>query len=90
MKRLAETYTDGLIDRDTYKAKLAALTEQLETAREAPSRPCEPVSDRVREFLQGDVQTVYDRLEKREKRAFWLKVLHSFSLDKDYNIIELR
>lgn len=90
MKRLAETYTDGLIDRDTYKAKLAALTEQLEAAREAPSRPSEPVSDRVREFLQGDVQTVYDRLEKREKRAFWLKVLHSFSLDKDYNIIELR
>lgn len=90
MKRLAETYTDGLIDRDTYKAKLATLTEQLETAREAPSRPSEPVSDRVREFLHGDVQTVYDRLEKQEKRSFWLKVLHSFSLDKDYNVIELR
>ena len=90
MKRLAETYTDGLIDRDTYKTKLATLTEQLEASREAPSRPSEPVSDRVREFLQGDVQTVYDRLEKREKRSFWLKVLHSFSLDKDYNIIELR
>ena len=90
MKRLAETYTDGLIDRDTYKSKLATLTEQLETAREAPSRPSEPVSDRVREFLQGDVQTVYDRLEKQEKRAFWLQVLHGFSVDKDYNIIELR
>lgn len=90
MKRLAETYTDGLIDRDTYKSKLAALTEQLETAREAPSRPSEPVSDRVREFLRGDVQAVYDRLEKQEKRAFWLKVLHSFSVDKDYNVVELR
>ena len=90
MKRLAETYTDGLIDRDTYKSKLATLTEQLETAREAPSRPSEPVSERVREFLQGDVQTVYDRLEKREKRAFWLKVLHSITIDQDYNVLELR
>ena len=77
-------------DRDTYKSKLAALTEQLETAREAPGRPSEPVSERVREFLRGDVQAVYDRLEKQEKRAFWLKVLHSITVDKDYNVVELR
>ena len=32
LRRLAETYTDGLIDRDTYKAKLAALTEHLEAS----------------------------------------------------------
>lgn len=90
MKRLAETYTDGLIDRDTYKSKLATLTEQLETAREAPSRSSEPVSDRVREFLHGDVQTVYDRLERQEKRAFWLKVLQTVVIDQNYCVLDLR
>ena len=55
MKRLAETYTDGLIDREAYKSKLATLTEQLEAVRMAPSRPSEPVSERVREFLHGDI-----------------------------------
>ena len=89
MKRLAETYTDGLIDRDTYKAKLAALTEQLEAAREAPSRPSEPVFERVREFLHGDIQTVYDRLERQEKRAFWLKVVHTVTMGADFSILSL-
>ena len=77
-------------DRDTYKSKLATLTEQLETAREAPSRPSEPVSDRVREFLHGDVQTVYDRLERQEKRAFWLKVLQTVVIDQNYCVLDLR
>ena len=89
MKRLAETYTDGLIDRDTYKAKLAALTEHLEAVRMAPSRPSEPVSERVREFLHGDIQTVYERLERQEKRAFWLKVVHTVTMDADFSILGL-
>ena len=89
MKRLAETYTDGLIDREAYKSKLATLTEQLEAVRMAPSRPAEPVSDRVREFLHGDIQSVYERLERQEKRAFWLKVVHAVTMDADFSILSL-
>ena len=89
MKRLAETYTDGLIDREAYKSKLATLTEQLEAVRTAPSRPSEPVSERVREFLHGDIQSVYERLERQEKRAFWLKVVHTVTMDADFSILSL-
>ena len=89
MKRLAETYTDGLIDRDTYKRKLADLTQQLQTAREAPSRPAEPVSERVREFLQGDVQTVYGRFTRAEKRRFWHTLLLGMKADASYQITDI-
>ena len=89
MRRLAETYTDGLIDRDTYKRKLADLTQQLQTAREAPSRHAEPVSDRVREFLQGDVQTVYGRFTRAEKRRFWHMLLLGMKADASYQITDI-
>ena len=89
MKRLAETYTDGLIDRETYKAKLATLTEQLEAIRNAPSRPSEPISDKVKEFLQGDLQTVYERLSRQERRAFWMQMLHTVTMDQDYVVTDL-
>lgn len=55
----------------------------------APSRPCEPVSERVREFLHGDIQSVYERLERQEKRAFWLKVVHTVTMDADFSILSL-
>ena len=89
MRRLAETYTDGLIDRDTYKRKLADLTQQLQTAREAPSRPSEPVSERVWEFLQGDVQTVYGRFTRAEKRRFWHMLLLGMKADAGYQITDI-
>lgn len=89
LRRLAETYTDGLIDRDTYKRKLADLTQQLQTAREAPSRPAEPVSERVREFLQGDVQTVYGRFTRAEKRRFWHMLLLGMKADAGYHITDI-
>ena len=89
LRRLAETYTDGLIDRDTYKRKLADLTQQLQTAREAPSRPSEPVSERVREFLQGDVQTVYGRFTRAEKRRFWHMLILCMKADAGYQITDI-
>ena len=89
LRRLAETYTDGLIDRDTYKRKLADLTQQLQTAREAPSRHAEPVSDRVREFLQGDVQTVYGRFTRAEKRRFWHMLILAMKADAGYQITDI-
>lgn len=89
LRRLAETYTDGLIDHDTYKRKLADLTQQLQTAREAPSRPSEPVSERVREFLHGDMQTVYGRFTRAEKRRFWHMLILAMKADASYQITDI-
>ena len=89
LKRLAETYTDGLIDRETYKRKLAELTTQLETARNAPRIVSKPPEALTREILKGDLQTVYNRFTRQEKRRFWQTVLTSLVVGADYSIIRL-
>ena len=89
LKRLAETYTDGLIDRETYKRKLAELTTQLETAKNAPRIVSKPPEALTREILQGDLQTVYNRFTRQEKRRFWQTVLTSLVVGADYSIIRL-
>lgn len=86
MKRLAETYTDGLIDRDTYKARLSELTAQLEASRNAPKTPSEPPAELARQILHGDMQSAYAALDRMGKRAFWLALIQSATIDEDYQI----
>ena len=86
MKRLAETYTDGLIDRETYKARLADLTAQLETARNAPKTPSEPPAELARQILHGDMQSAYAAMDRTGKRAFWIALMQSATIDEDYQI----
>ena len=84
MRRLAETYTDGLIDREAYKKRLADLNQQLQTARNTPRTRFKPPVLEGGEILQGDLQTVYTRFTAREKRRFWQMVLLSVKVDADY------
>ena len=86
MKRLAETYTDGLIDRDTYKARLSELTAQLEASRNAPKTPSEPPAELARQILHGDMQSAYAAMDRTGKRAFWIALMQSATIDEDYQI----
>jgi len=83
MRRLAETYTDGLIDRDTYKSKLAQLTAKREALRKAPRPRSEVPPEIAREIIEDDIRAVYDQLEPREKRRFWHSVLSSVAVQDD-------
>lgn len=89
MKRLAETYTDGLIDRETYKRKLAELTAQLDTARNAPKTHSKPHLTMGKDNLQGNLQDVYNRFTRAEKKRFWQSVILSLKVGKDYKIHDI-
>ena len=89
MKRLAETYTDGLIDRETYKAKLSELADQLEASKKALRRPSEPPLEKIKEILGGDLQAVYESLAKAEKKNFWHTVLLSVSMNEEYKVQDI-
>ena len=86
MKRLAETYTDGLIDRETYKTRLADLTEQLQTARDASRTRSEPPVALAQQILQNDIQATYTALNRTEKRAFWTAIIQSATIDEDMHV----
>ncbi len=89
IRRLAETYTDGIISRETYKQKLSELTAELEAARNAPRIASKPPVSLAREILKGDIQTVYNRLTRAEKKRFWQTVLLSVKVDAEYNTHDL-
>lgn len=86
MKRLAETYTDGLIDHDAYKRKLADLTAEREAIRNAPRTRSAPPVELVKAIVQGDIKTVYYRLNKRQRKRFWMSAVSSFTADKEHII----
>ena len=89
MRRLAETYTDGLIERDEYKRKLADLSAQLDAARKAPRTRSAPPVLMGKENLQGDLQTVYNRFTRAEKRRFWQSVMLKVKFDSAYHIMDI-
>jgi hypothetical protein len=89
MRRLAETYTDGLIDREAYKKKLADLSAQLQAARNAPRARSAPPVLKDGGILQGDLQAVYNRFTRAEKRRFWQTVMLSVKIDSSYHVLDI-
>lgn len=83
MKRLAETYTDGLITSETYRKRLTAIQEEIKAVETAPKSPSEPSYDKIREFIKGDVREVYNRLTRENKRAFWRQLIQTIEVEKD-------
>ena len=88
-KRLAETYTDGLIDHDEYKKQLADIHAKLDAIRNAPKTRSAPSLSLARELLNGDLQTVYSGLSAQEKQVFWRRVLRSATIDGSYHVLSV-
>lgn len=89
MKRLAETYTDGLIDRDAYKTKLTDLTEQLEAAKNTPETHSTPPMELIRQTVNGEIGDVYNLLTMPERKRFWQTILKSATISLDYRILDI-
>lgn len=86
MKRLAETYTDGVIDRETYKKRLSDLRAQLDESQSTPTSSTVPPLEVAQQFIQGNMQSVYTGLSRTEKRLFWTNIIQSATIDADYQI----
>ena len=67
MRRLADLYEDGLIEREEYKEKLADLKHQLETLTlaDAPKKV----------ELPPEWRAIYDSLNAESRAEFWHKII---------------
>lgn len=75
LKRVAEMYEDGVIQRDEYKEKKDAIMKELSSIVEPEAVP--DIS------LPDDWRLVYNGMDMEGKRLFWRRILKKVVLYKD-------
>lgn len=87
MRRLAETYTDGLISPESYRSQLADLKKQIDNLETAPKSPSKPSLEKVQHLLQGNPREVYKRLTAAEKQRFWMTIIDHIDIGEDGTLL---
>lgn len=86
LKRVNRMYKLGKITDDEYDHD----SEELEKQIQEMETKLEPVIERdltiYYDLLNGDWKTLYDALNKENKRAFWRKYIKSIELNDDGNV----
>jgi DNA invertase Pin-like site-specific DNA recombinase len=72
------------IDVKKYDKDYLALERELANLQKQV--PSESDITILEEFLSSDWKTIYDSLDKENKRALWRNLIKEIKLDKDYNI----
>jgi hypothetical protein len=87
MKRLAETYTDGLISREAYKSQLDELKTQMVTAQNAHTGPSSLPLEQIREKYQKPLREAYNAFNREQKRKFWHMIIKSIHILENGNLL---
>lgn len=85
LTRLKELYLAEMISLDEYKADKDSITSQLAslTAKTAPKRLD---TDKLKDFLATDIESLYGGFNPDEKRFFWRSIIQEIRFDIDRNI----
>ena len=87
MKRLAETYTDGLISREAYKSQLDELKTQMVTAQNAHTGPSSLPLEQIKEKYQKPLREAYNAFNREQKRKFWHMIIKSIHILENGNLL---
>ena len=89
MDRLNSMYRKGRIDEEEYDRDYLALENKLKVAEieEGNSDKGRDITH-LKELLNNDWRSLYDRLDRQHKKAFWRKTIKKFSVGRDKKIIE--
>lgn len=90
LTRLKELYLAEMISLDEYKADKDNITSQLAslTAKTAPKRLD---TDKLKDFLATDIESLYGGFNPDEKRFFWRSIIQEirFGIDRNIDVIFL-
>lgn len=81
LRRLNVIYIAGNISDEEYTAETTRLKAEIEKARnlEKENRPAE--LNAIKDFLNSDFLSTYDRLEKEDQRRFWRTIIDKIYID---------
>ena len=85
LTRLKELYVNELIDLDEYKRDYDQLNALLEEKPE-PAADQRPDFEKIERLLSQGFQSIYDSLEREEKRTLWRSVVSEIRINNDQQI----
>lgn len=83
LSRLKEAYLAEVISLPEYKRDREAIEKQLAEMKNAPT---EPDFDSLRALLDVDIETLYEGMNKAERRRFWRGIVTEITWGEDKSI----
>ena len=83
MERLTDVYIMGNISKQEYERKYSELKMKLDF------KPIEESSEKIKELVDTDFLSLYETLNREEKRMFWHGLLKEIKIDSECNIKEV-
>lgn len=77
IEKLQTLFIENLIELDEYKSRYEVLKQELEkNQNELNSKENQPKDlSKIKKILNEDIQTMYDSLDKKDKKRFWLNTI---------------
>ena len=89
MTRLNSMYRKGRIEEEEYDKDYLALENKLKIAEIEEGTPeKERDISHLTELLNSDWRSLYNRLDRQHKKAFWRKTIKQFTVGRDKKIVE--
>lgn len=86
MARLNTMFRKGRIEEGEYDSEYAALESELKKLDKKEEKPAERNLDMLKGLLETDYKTLYAGLDKAHQKAFWRKIIKSFTIGEDRKI----
>ena len=86
LERLNLMFRKGRIGEEEYDKEYLALSKKLKSI-DVKEKPPERNLDALKGLLETDYRTLYARLTKENKKAFWRRIIKEFAIDEHKKII---
>ena len=86
LDRLNDIYLDGNIDKAAYMRKSALIRAELDEAIEFNAKMKPKDIKTVKNFLDSDILSGYEKLNAEGRRTFWRRIIDRIELDEERNI----
>ena len=83
MERLTDVYVMGNMSKQEYERRYSELKLKLDF------KPVVSNSEKVKELVDTDFLSLYETLNREEKRMFWHGLLKEIKIDSECNIKEV-
>lgn len=83
LRRLNTIYLAGNMEDEEYVSATRRIKQEIEKAKMQESETKPSNLDGLREFLQSDFLSIYDNLDKEERRRVWRSILEEIYIDKN-------
>lgn len=83
--KLKDLYLSDLIDRDMYEKDYTDIQKQIKELEEQQVAIEKKDYSELEKFIQKDIVSIYNKLNKEEKRTFWISLIDKIYVDERKN-----